>query len=203
MSLPDFLGYRHAAWDTPWWVNPHRRDGRYNVRLTSPAQYVCLHPLGPVAELLRHLGRAVVADIDTVRHRLWAMRVSGDGLVRVTFDTAGSYGVTAEDLVGEDYGPTQQLARRLAADGAHGLVAPSGALPGTEVAVLFGPRVLAPYLASPLDPEDEIPTGHAAEGLVPVEVVDHVRWKGDPHPALEEWRRTGISPTFTDPPVPR
>ena len=204
MALADFVAYRHAAWDTPWWVNPNRRAGRYNVRgADPPTQYACLHPLGPAAEFLRHSGPAIVDALDTVTIRLWAARIRADGLLRVTFDEAAGHGLTPEQLVGDDYGPTQAFAERLTEDGVPGIVVPSAALPGTEVAVLFGERVSAPYAAEVVDPEIEIATAHAAESRIPREVVPRVRWKGRPHAALESWRATGVPPVFDDPPGAR
>lgn len=202
MAPREFVGYRHATWDTPWWVNPNRRDGRYNRRASGRStQYVCLHPLGPAAELLRHIGRAAVADIATLTMRLWAARVPTEGLVHVTFDNAGSYGLDPTQLVGEDLTPTQRFAERMIEEGAAGLVAPSAALPGTEIGVLFGQRVMVPYLADPIDPDIEVPTGHVADGAVPGEVVPYVRWKGEAHAVLEEWLTTGVAPAFVDPAV--
>lgn len=195
--------YRHAHWDTPWWANPNRSSGRYNRAGTSCTQYLCLHPLGPAAELLRGLGKASAADVDTVRLRLWVARVPTSGLEEISFDNAGEYGVHAEDLVGDRYAPTQELAQNLRADGVRGMRVPSAALPGTQTLVLFEPRVLSPYLLEPVDVHQQMPTAHAGETLVAGELLDWVRWRGDDHWALEEWRRTGQSPVWHDPPVRR
>ncbi len=195
--------YRHAQWDSPWWVSPNRSAGRYNRASDQVTQYWCVHPLGPAAELLRWSGRALADDLDTVRLRLWAARLDTAALPSVTFDNAGSFGVSAEQLVSDDFRPTQDLAERLRREGHEGFSAPSAALPGTEVVVLFGPRLLAPYLLEPVDPEQQVPTAHVAESLVATEVVPAVRWRGSKHAALEEWRRTGTYSAWQDPPVPR
>lgn len=197
------VAYRYAHWDTPWWANPNRTAGRYNRAMEAPTQYWCLHPLGPLAEVLRWSGSGAAEDADTFRLRLWAAKVQRADLVTVTFANAVQHGVAAEHLVGEDYGPTQDLADRIRADGAPGFIAPSAALPGTEVLVLFGPRLTFPYLLDPVDPEDQVPTAHAAEATIAAEVLPWVRWKGSSHWALEDWKRSGTLTVWQDPPVPR
>lgn len=102
-------GYRHAAYDTPWWANPSRRPGRYHGPGDPPTQYLSLHPLGPAAEMLRHhVGPASIQDADTVLLNLWAAQVSQDGVITVDFETCGQFGITPEDLVDEDYRPCQR-----------------------------------------------------------------------------------------------
>lgn len=79
------------------------------------------------------------------------------------------------------------------------MVVPSAALPGTHNLILFGARVLNPFLGAPLTPE-EIPTGHLSDGArSPEEVAPHVRWFGTPHKAAEQWKATGNYDLFDDP----
>lgn len=153
--------------------------------------------------MLRWSGRPAAEDATTFRLRIWAAKLEADRLVKVSFDNANDFGVSPEDLVGEDYAPTQDLADRIQAGGAPGFVAPSAALPGTEVVILFGPRLISPYLQEPVDPEDQVPTAHTADAAVASEVIPWVRWKDASHWAVDEWRRTGSVPVWQDPPVPR
>lgn len=194
--------YRHAAWDTPWWVNPNRSPGRYHAPGGPPVQYWCTHPLGPAAELLRGQGLHQHEDLTEVRLRLWAARVEIQDLEQVGFDDAAGHGIEPAALVADDHDATQALAQRLREQGAPGLIAPSAALPGTEIVVLFGPKVLFPYLLEPIDVE-QVPTGHAADSFPPAEVAPAVRHRGEPHAGLEVWQRTGTTEPFLDPPLPR
>lgn len=194
------VAFRHSAYDTPWWANPNSQDGRFNCANGVPTQYLCLHPLGPAAEMLRHnLGPVSMADADTLLLNLWAVQVELDGLVRLDFDTCTAYGLSAEDLVGDDCGPTQEVAGTVSAAGAPGIVFHSASLPGTHNVAIFGPRVLHPYSWQPSIAE-EVPTGHLSDGArSPAEVLPFVRWFGTDHPALLEWTATGTYAPFDDP----
>jgi hypothetical protein len=79
------------------------------------------------------------------------------------------------------------------------MIVPSAALPGTHNLILFGARVLNPFLSKPLTPE-EIPTGHLTDGArAPAKVAPHVRWFGAPHKAAEQWKTTRDHEPFDDP----
>jgi RES domain len=192
------IAYRHAAYDTPWWAFPSSRGGRFHRAGMDTVQYLSLHPLGPAAEQLRHhVGPD--GDPDELLLNLWAVQVDVDDVVEVTFDNCAAHGLTPDELVGDDYTPTQALADAVRDAGASALRVPSAALPGTENLVLFGIRVLHPYLATPLSTE-EIPTGHLTDGArPPAEVGGLVRWLGTPHPALEQWKATGSFELLDDP----
>ena len=65
--------------------------------------------------------------------------------------------------------------------------------------ILFGVRVVHPFLWKPPMPE-EIPTGHVIDGArAAAEVAEHVRWFGTLHVAVEQWKATGASDLFDDP----
>jgi hypothetical protein len=194
--------YRHAAYDSPWWVIPSTREGRFNgVHEEDPTQYLALHPLGPTAELLRHQLRGVdVNRADTILLNLWAVLVDAEGVINISFDNCESnYEITPEELVGDDFAPTQALTTRLRAAGVQGFTVPSAALPGTDNLILLGPRVAHSYLEVPVTPE-ECQTGHLSDGARPaLEVLPLVRFEGAPHAALDGWNATGIYERLTDP----
>jgi RES domain len=194
----NFTVFRHAAYDSPWWAFPSSRSGRFNRAKQDTTQYLCLHPLGPAAEMLRH-NVGPTGDPDDVILNLWTATVELDDVVRVDFDDCAGYGCTPDELVGDEYAPTQSLADQLRASGARAMVVPSAALPGTHILILFGERVLHPYLWQPLAPE-EIPTGHLTDGArVAAEIYSHVRWFGSEHTALEQWKTMGAYELFDDP----
>jgi RES domain-containing protein len=193
--------FRGSEWNTPLWRNANRGAGRYNYDLAGPTQYLALHPLTVYAERLRSLGPAIIEDLDTIEWRLWVLELNISDLPEITFDNADTFGVTPDQLVDDDWTPCQELGDRLRVKGEEGIVVPSAALPGTRNAVLFGPRVISPYLAVPIDPDIEVAGAHAAErSAPPVEVVPLVRWQGATHAALEAWR-AGDDFVFSEPPV--
>lgn len=190
--------FRHASYDSPWWAFPSSRAGRFHRAGIDTVQYLCLHPLGPAAEMLRH-NLGPTGNPDDVVLNLWTALIDVDDVTRVDFDDCAKYGLTPDELVGDDYAPTQALADAVRSGGATAMIAPSAALPGTFDLILFGVRVLNPFLSAPLTPE-EVPTGHLTDGeRPPAEVVPHVRWLGAPHEAAEQWKITGAYDLFDDP----
>jgi hypothetical protein len=193
------VAYRHASHITPLWPVPNTLSGRYHRR-GQIAQYLCLHPLGPAAEIVRnHLGLDGADHVDDIVLNLWAIQVPEDEVVDISFDNCQEFDVTAQDLVDESYSSTQDLADRLRARGVTGIRVPSAALPGTENLVLFGPRVADDYLARPVQPE-ELPTGHLTDFAHPAaELYQRVRFIGMPHESLFYWEFSGIYEPFHDP----
>jgi hypothetical protein len=190
--------FRHAAYDSPWWAFPSSREGRFHRAGQDTVQYLSLHPLGPAAEMLRH-NVGPDGDPDDVLLNLWTAVVDIDDVRRVDFEDCEIYGRTADELVGDDYSATQALADAVRASGAAAMIVPSAALPGTHNLIVFGVRLLHPFLWEPLIPE-EIPTGHLTDGArAAAEVADYVRWRGAPHAAAEQWKATGTYDLFDDP----
>jgi hypothetical protein len=190
--------FRHAAYDTPWRASASSYSGRFHRAGADIVQYLSLHPLGPAAEMLRqNVGPS--GDPDDVVLNLWTAVVDIDDAKRVDFENCHAYGLTPDQLVGDDYTPTQKLADDIRADGAAAMIVPSAALPGTDNLILFGVRLLHPFLWEPIDPE-EISTGHLTDGArPPAEVRDHVRWVGAAHKAADQWKRTNEYDLFDDP----
>lgn len=193
-----FTVFRHAAYDTPWRALPSPGQGRFHRQGQDIVQYLSLHPLGPAAEMLRHnLGPD--GDPDDVLLNLWTATVDVDEVTWIDFDDCARYHITVDELVGDDYQPTQALAAAVLASGATAMVAPSAALPGTHNLMLFGVRFLHSYLWTPLT-DDDIPTGHLTDGArPPAEVAAHVRWVGAAHKAAEQWKTAGAYDPFDDP----
>ena len=194
--------YRHAAYDSPWWAFPSPREGRFHRAGQDTMQYLSLHPLGPAAEVLRH-NVGPDGDPEDVILNLWTATVDIEDVQQVDFDDCATYGRTVDELVGDDYRATQALADAVRANGASAMIVPSAALPGTHNLIMFGVRLLHPFLWEPLMPE-EIPTGHLTDGARPAaEIAGYIRWFGAPHPAVEQWKATGTYDLFDDPAAAR
>jgi hypothetical protein len=189
MATPNGVtGYRIAAYDTPFWVSPNRTPGRYHVPGRRPTQYLCGHPAGPWAELLRATDERDPNAVTQMKTRLWAARIP-EPILEITFDTAGTFDLTADDLVSDDWAACQRLAEVVATDATLPgvLSVPSAALPGTVTYVLLGPRVAIPFDAVPIDDED-VAAAHLAEDARPLAALQaNVRFRGMAHAGLTAW----------------
>jgi hypothetical protein len=190
--------YRFAAYATPLRTVPAWQPARFSRGdEDDPTQYLSLHPLGPLAELMRNADLRTHEQVRVVSTRTWVLDVPLGDLPEITFDTAGEYGITAEALIADDHTACQDLSGRLRGQ-APGAIVPSAALPGTRNVVLFGPRVAAPYLTRPVGSID-IPASITADhGRPPISLRALVRFRGDAHTALCAWRN-GASFRFTEP----
>jgi hypothetical protein len=181
--------YRHATFATPLRTEPARRAGRFHDEAqVEPTQYLCLHPLGPLAELVRGNSLREPGQITKLRVRTWALRLELEGLQEISFDTASEHGLTADDLVADDQAACRALADDLRRTGSPGVIVPSAALPGTRNVVLFGPRVGSPYLLEPLGRIDVPSSITAHDGRPIASLLGSLRFRGDEHAALEAWR---------------
>ncbi len=193
------VAYRQANYGTPLRTEPARAPGRYHTGTEpSPTQYLCLHPLGPLAEFMRRNAFRTEEQLRATRLRTWALRVEDDGLEEIGFHDAGGYGIDPAALVDDEVTECQRLAAAVRPTGSPGIIVPSAALPGAQNVVLFGPRVGSPYLLEPLG-EVDVPESVTAEDGRPIAgLLERVRFRGDPHPALEAWHR-GDEYVFEEP----
>ena len=71
--------YRFAAYATPLRTVPAWQPARFSWGdENEPTQYLSLHPLGPLAELMRGADLRSPAQVRAIRTRTWALRVSLD-----------------------------------------------------------------------------------------------------------------------------
>jgi RES domain-containing protein len=182
------IAYRFASYATPVRTIADSRPARFHRGgEPEPTQYLSLHPLGPMAELMRSNDLRAPEQLAATRVRTWALEAAIDELDEINFDNAERWGISAAELVADDQSACRALADGLRTNDVHGVIVPSAALPGTRNVVLFGPRVAAPYLTTAVSPVD-IPASITSEGgRPPTSMTDVVRFIGDPHSALEAW----------------
>lgn len=184
------VAYRFASYATPLRTIADSRAARFHRGdEAEPTQYLSLHPLGPLAELMRRNDLRAPEQLAFVRVRTWALELNVDELEEITFDNAEDHGMRAAELVADDHLACQSFADTLRSEGIPGVLVPSAALPGTRNVVLFGPRVAAPYLTTPVSPLDVPASITAEDGRPPTSMIPVVRFVGDRHPALEAWLR--------------
>lgn len=197
--------FRACGHETPLWAFPNTSSGRYNTPGSLPAQYLSEHPMTPWAELLRNLDLRTADQARAMRVEIWGLRVLlADSPEEIDFDTAGSFGLAAEELASDDHGPCQSAAAELHANGVHSFTAPSAALPGTTNLVVLEPAVVIDYHADPVDPEDWPTALLAQNGRCPENIWEHVHYRSarTEHVALAAWR-AGEEFEFVQPDVTR
>jgi len=183
------VAYRATSYDVPLWVNPNRRNGRWNIAGGEPTQYMALDAEAPFAEILRHEDLQTEEAASHYSATIWQLRIDSDLIVDYqTFELADSAGFDAEALVHDDHERCQAEAQWLISQGARGVLSPSAALPGSINLALFGPRVAVPWgttieLASSI-PTQKLTTGHPPPGL-----TERVRYFGQPEPILQTYLR--------------
>jgi RES domain-containing protein len=180
--------YRATTYDVPLWVNPNRRNGRWNIAYDGCTQYMCLDSEAPLAEMLRGEDLTTESMVKSYRVQLWQLRVAEGAIVDYsTFEKAEKAGFDADALVEDDHERCQAEAKRLKSLGARGLLSPSAALPGSVNLTLFGPRSPIAWNTT-VKLASSIPTQRLSEGNAPAGLVHRVRFYGRPHSALVDYR---------------
>lgn len=180
--------FRATTYDVPLWVNPNRRDGRWNIGGDGCTQYMCLDAEAPFAEMLRGEDLRTEAAARTFKTTLWQLRVDEGAIVDYsTFDKAEAAGFSADALVGDDHELCQAEAKRLRGLGAGGLLSPSAALPGSVCLSLFGPRVPV-HWGSTATLASMVPVQRLVTGTAPPTLIGRVRYYGTAHSSLAAYR---------------
>lgn len=186
------VAFRLANWDTPLWISPNRRLGRYAPE-GGIVQFWSLHPLTPWAEYLRAQGISDPAEVKELLVRPWVGEIDlPSDTVEITFDNAADLGIAPNALIDDNHSACREW---VLATSPSALVVPSAALPGTQNLVLFAPRVRVRYGVTPLDPTVDIPCDPVADLSIPViDLLAHIRWRGTPHAGYEAWLNGDAQP---------
>jgi RES domain-containing protein len=187
--VEELVGFRVASWDTPLRANPNRMAGRFNLARSEATQYIALHPLATWAEYLRWNDLRDPMSLSEIRLGVWAIRVNVEEMLNVDFDNAQVLGLSAEDLISDDWSACQAAAERLRSD--HGapkvLQTPSAALPGARNLVILEARVAVPYSLAPIDSVDTPVTLCATGARPPESLLDLTRFRGEEHAGYRAW----------------
>lgn len=166
------IAYRATSYDTPLWVFPNRRAGRWShPEDGSIVQYCTLDPAAPLTEFVRHEDLRDTGDAAEVRLSTWQLRLTEGAVIDLSSpERAAAQDVEWRDLVDDDWGACQQLGREIAAERGRGVIAPCAALPGSLSLTLFGPRSEIRWTAEPRlalqVPAREISVGAPGAGVV-------------------------------------
>ena len=187
--LNEIIAFRWADYDTPLWVRPNSRAGRFNRASQAATQYWCLDPHAPWAELIRQEEIRTEAEVAMVRMRFWTACWSVGPVADMrTFAKADSWGIDPAVLVDDDHSTCRDLADVVRAADLAGLLCPSAALPEAVSLVVFGPRIAVGWHAEPRLASG-VPTAEIGRAIPPEGVLEHVRHRGDRHTGLVRYQR--------------
>jgi hypothetical protein len=188
------VAYRGVSGLRPLWWTPNLGFGRWHgAAQRAPVQYLCTHPMGPLAEQARHAGTHTREELRQLRRHVFALRVRLEGVLALDFDGAAALGLDPAVLVGPpaSYPVCSAWLGDFLESGpaVDGLLVPSAALPGTETLVVVGKRHPFPYLSAPRRAVD-IPCAATALDAHAVTSLSGVvrRLEATEHPALDAWR---------------
>jgi RES domain-containing protein len=185
-SFSQFRGtvYRVTSYDTPLWVFPNRRPGRWSHPDDGTvAQYCTLDAAAPMAEFVRHEDLRKPADAAEARLSLWQMRIAEGAILDLSSPArAIEQDVAWEELVSDDWDACQELGRQIVDAGGRGVLSPCAALPGSHSLTVFGPRSEIGWAAEPRL-AIQVPAREVAWGAPGVGVVTSARFFGTPYPA--------------------
>ena len=173
-----------TSYDVPLWVNPNRREGRWNLPGVGCTQYFALDAEAPFAETIRHEDLRSEADVSHYSTTLWQLKVDEGAVVDYSdFALAEAAGFPPEALVEDDYERCQAEAAWLVSKGAQALKTPSAALPGSVNLTVFGARVPIPW-SSTASLTSAMPSQRLMDGHPPAGLVSRVRYFGQEHSQL-------------------
>lgn len=116
--------------------DPARSSGRYHRSGDAGVWYASSQEQAAWAELFRHFVDVGVDPFE-VRRRIGRVHANLNILDLTDSVVRSNLGVTQDDLVGDDYRLTQEIAAAARAAGFDGILAPSAALPSRTTLVVF------------------------------------------------------------------
>lgn len=177
------VAYRATTYDTCLWVSPNSRLGRWNDPQTGTiSQYCTLDVASALAEMVRSENLRDIEDAKELSVSVWELRIDEGAVVDYsTPSLAEDQGFEWSALVADEWEPCQAEARRLIAEGARGVIAPSAALPRGLTLTLFGPRTEIAWSVEP-SLSIQIPARHIFRGAPGDGLVRDTRFFEEAYP---------------------
>jgi RES domain-containing protein len=186
------VAYRATTYDTPLWVSPNSRPGRWShPEDETIAQYCTLDVASAIAEMVRNENLRDVEEARELRVNFWELRIDEGAIVDYsTPDRADEQGFSWESLVSDSWEECRAEGLRIQAEGGRGVLAPSAALPQGVALTLFGPRTEIAWHAEP-SLSIQVPARHILRECAPGDhVVHNTRFFEEEYP--------GFDPTCAD-----
>jgi RES domain-containing protein len=179
------VAYRATTYDTPLWVSPNTRPGRWNhPEDGTVAQYCTLDVASALAEMVRLENLREADDAGELRVSIWELRIDEGAIVDYsTPERAAKQGFAWEPLVADSWDECRTEGMRIVEAGGRGVLAPSAALPQGVALTLFGPRTEIAWETEP-SLSIQIPARHILHGAPGEHLVRDTRFFQDPYPDL-------------------
>ena len=180
------VAYRATTYDTPLWVSPNSRPGRWShPEDRTIAQYCSLDVASALAEMVRAEGLREVEDAREMRVGVWELRIDEGAIADYsTPEHATEQGFAWEPLVADSWEACRDEGARIGEMGGRGVLAPSAALPQGLALTLFGPRTEIAWRVEPRL-SIQIPARHILHGAPGDDLVGDTRFFDDPYPEVE------------------
>ena len=180
------VAYRATTYDTPLWVSPNSRPGRWSHPEDGTiAQYCTLDVASAIAEMVRYENLREVDEAREMRVSVWELRIDEGAIVdHSTPERTAGQGFAWESLVSNSWEECRAEGLRIMDAGGRGVLAPSAALPQGLALTLFGPRTEIAWSADP-SLSIQIPARHILHGAPGDDLVGGTRFFEDPYPDVE------------------
>jgi RES domain-containing protein len=180
------IAYRATTYDTPLWVSPNSRPGRWSrPEDETVAQYCSLDVASAVAEMVRYEGLREIDQARELRVGIWELRIDEGAIVDYSVPArAEEQGYAWEPLVSDSWRECQAEGLRIVEAGGRGVLGPSAALPGGIALTLFGPRTEIAWRAEP-SLSIQVPARRILQGQPGDHLVSSTRFFDDPYPEIE------------------
>ncbi len=177
--------FRATTYDTPLWVSPNRRAGRWSRPEDGiVAQYCTLDVASAVAEMVRCEDLRRHDEARELRVSIWELRIDEGAIADYsTPERAAKQGFSWKPLIADEWEECQAEGRRVVEAGGRGILAPNAALPQSVSLTLFGPRTEIAWAAEP-NLSIQVPARHILRGAPGEHLVDDTRFFGDEYPDL-------------------
>jgi hypothetical protein len=180
------VAYRATTYDTPLWVSPNSRPGRWSrPEDQTIAQYCSLDVPSAIAEMVRSENLRGVEEARELRVGVWELRVDEGAIADYSKPArAARQGFAWEPLLSDSWEACQREGLRIVDAGGRGVLGPSAALPQGVALTLFGPRTEIAWQAEP-SLSIQVPARHILRGAPGDHLVRDTRFFGDPCPEIE------------------
>lgn len=180
------VAYRATTYDTPLWVSPNSRPGRWSHPEDGTiAQYCTLDVASALAEMVRYENLREVDEARELRVSIWELRIDEGAITDYsTPKRTTEQGFSWESLISDSWSECRAEGLRIMEEGGRGILAPSAALPQGITLTLFGPRTEIAWQAEP-SLSIQIPARHILHGSPGDHIVRDTRFFNVRYPDLK------------------